>query len=115
MEIIGLGWLGTKTKHARELARFYGEVLGLPLTHHEEGFWISALPDGRNVEVFGEDHQGKEHFETGPVAGFAVENLPDAVAELQAAGIELLGTPGPDVAARPRPRRQRLRAGDEPR
>ena len=38
---------------------------------------------------------GKEHFETGPVVGFEVTNLAEAVAELRAAGIELLGEPGP--------------------
>jgi catechol 2,3-dioxygenase-like lactoylglutathione lyase family enzyme len=95
MEIIGLGWLGTRTFHAAALAQFYGEVLGLPLSHEEPGFWVVTLPDGRNVEVFGEGYRGKEHFDTGPVAGFAVRDLPAAVAELRAAGVELLGEPGP--------------------
>ncbi|MCE7010215.1 VOC family protein [Kibdelosporangium philippinense] len=95
MEIIGLGWLGTRTKHASELAEFYGTVLGLPLTHHSPGFWVVDLPDGRNVEVFSDDYEGKEHFDTGPVAGFAVRDLPAAVAELRAKGVELLGEPGP--------------------
>ncbi|WP_394619701.1 VOC family protein [Lentzea sp. JNUCC 0626] len=95
MEITGLGWLGTKTRHASALAEFYGEVLGLPLVHREEGFWAFGLPDGRNVEVFAEDYRTKEHFVTGPVAGFAVRDLPAAVAELEAAGVELLGVPGP--------------------
>jgi len=45
--------------------------------------------------VFGPGYPGREHFDTGPVVGFAVEDLPSAVAELQAAGIELLGEPGP--------------------
>ncbi|MEV6235473.1 VOC family protein [Lentzea sp. NPDC051838] len=95
MEITGLGWLGTKTPHAKELADFYQQVLGLPLTHHEQGFWIFELPDGRNVEVFADDYRGKEHFDTGPVTGFAVDDLPAAVAELEAAGVEMLGEPGP--------------------
>jgi len=34
-------------------------------------------------------------FDTGPVIGFAARDLPAAVAELQAAGIELLGEAGP--------------------
>ncbi len=45
--------------------------------------------------MFGEGHPGKGHFETGPVAGFAVRDLPVAVAELRKAGVELLGEPGP--------------------
>ncbi|MGK5684285.1 VOC family protein [Actinoplanes sp. URMC 104] len=95
MEVTGLGWLGTRTRDAEALARFYSDVLGLRQTHHEPGFWVFTLPDGRNVEVFGEDYPGKDHFATGPVAGFAVPDLPAAVAELRAAGVELLGEPGP--------------------
>ncbi|MEV4313797.1 VOC family protein [Actinocrispum sp. NPDC049592] len=95
MEITGLGWLGTRTARAEALVAFYRDVLGLPLRHEEPGFWVFTLPDGRNVEVFGERCPGKGHFETGPVAGFAVRDLPAAVAELEQAGVELLGEPGP--------------------
>lgn len=95
MEITGLGWVGTRTQQAAELADFYEQVLHLPLVHQEPGFWVFELPDGHNVEVFGADYAGKDHFETGPVVGFAVADLPEAVRELQAAGVELLGEPGP--------------------
>ncbi|WP_446663473.1 VOC family protein [Flexivirga sp. B27] len=95
MNITGLGWTGTRTASAAALADFYTQVLGLPPTRQEPGFWVFTLPDGRNVEVFGEDYPGKEHFTTGPVPGFAVDDLPAAVEELRAAGVELLGEPGP--------------------
>jgi catechol 2,3-dioxygenase-like lactoylglutathione lyase family enzyme len=95
VEITGLGWLGTRTPQAAQLAAFYRDVLGLRPAHEEPGFWVFTLPDGRNVEVFADDHPGKAHFETGPVGGFAVTDLPAAVAELRAAGIELVGEPGP--------------------
>jgi catechol 2,3-dioxygenase-like lactoylglutathione lyase family enzyme len=93
MEITGLGWLGTRTDQAEALAGFYRDVLGLQETLTSDGFWMFTLPDGYNVEVFA-DGQGKGHFRTGPVAGFAVRDLPAAVAELRAAGVELLGEPG---------------------
>ena len=95
MEITGLGWCGTRTDRSRELAYFYEHVLGLRLVHTEPDFWVFELPDGRHVEVFGDGYPGKEHFSTGPVAGFAVRDLPAAVTELERAGIELLGEPGP--------------------
>jgi catechol 2,3-dioxygenase-like lactoylglutathione lyase family enzyme len=95
MEIVGLGWLGTRTPNGAALADFYSRVLGLRLTHEEPGFWVFTLPDGRNVEVFDAARAGKEHFDTGPVGGFAVRDLAAAVAELRAAGVELLGEPGP--------------------
>ncbi len=95
MEITGLGWSGTRTERAEELARFYADVLGLTLAYSEPGFWVFQLPDGRHVEVFGPDYPGKDHFDTGPAVGFAVRDLAGAVDELRAAGIELLGEPGP--------------------
>ncbi|HEX6524018.1 MAG TPA: hypothetical protein VF070_29055 [Streptosporangiaceae bacterium] len=54
MEITGLGWCGTRTDRAGELAHFYEHVLGLSLVHTETDFWVFELPDGRNVEVFGD-------------------------------------------------------------
>jgi catechol 2,3-dioxygenase-like lactoylglutathione lyase family enzyme len=95
MEITGLGWCGTRTGHGSELAAFYENVLGLQPVHTEPGFWVFRLPDGRNVEVFGPDYPGKDHFGTGPVVGFAVSDLDAAVAELLDAGVELLGRGGP--------------------
>ncbi|WP_210506338.1 VOC family protein [Naasia sp. SYSU D00057] len=95
MQVRRLGWVGTRTERAEELARFYGEVLGLPLVHSEPDFWVFELPDGSHVEVFGPRAPDHDHFTTGPVAGFAVADLPSAVEELRAAGIELLGVAGP--------------------
>ena len=50
---------------------------------------------GAKVEVFGPGFPGKDHFRTGPVVGFAVVDLDAATAELEAAGVELLGEGGP--------------------
>lgn len=95
MHITGIGWAGTRTAAANDLAGFYKDVLGLLLVHEEPGFWVFELPDGRHVEVFAEEYPGKEHFSTGPVVGFAVSDMPAAVDELRAAGVELLGKAGP--------------------
>lgn len=65
MEIVALGWLGTRTRNAQELADFYQRVLGLPLVLHEPGFWVFKLPTGYNVEVFDTANPGKDHFDTG--------------------------------------------------
>ncbi|MCU1443612.1 MAG: hypothetical protein JWQ59_1762 [Cryobacterium sp.] len=95
MDISRLGWAGTRTNRGQELADFYQHVLGLRLDYTEPGFWVFELPNGTHIEVFGLDYPGKEHFTTGPVIGFTVSDLPGAVTELQAAGVELLGKPGP--------------------
>lgn len=95
MQITGLGWCGTRSAHAEELAAFYQHVLGLVPVHHEPGFWVFVLRDGTHVEVFDPAYPGKDHFDTGPVAGFAVRDLASAVDELRRAGVALLGEPGP--------------------
>ncbi len=95
MNVTALGWVGTRTTRAESLARFYTDVLGLRLIVHEPEFWVFELPDGRHVEVFGGGETGHEHFTTGPVVGFAVDDLAAAVEELRSHNVDLLGDPGP--------------------
>ena len=92
--VVRLGWLGTLTNRAEELAAFYRDVLQLPLVRSEPGCWVYGLPDGALVEVFAPGY-GRDHFQTGPVAGFAVDDLSAARDELLQRGIVLVGQPGP--------------------
>jgi Flp pilus assembly protein TadD len=95
VKVTSLGWLGTRTDRAEELATFYREVLGLDLLHQEAGFWVFVLPDGHHVEIFSTTYPGKDHFTTGPVPGFAVDDLGAATEELRRVGAHLVGEPGP--------------------
>ena len=54
------------------------------------------LPDGSKVEVFGPDTDVNRHFTTGPVAGFLVDDIQTATAELRSAGVEILFESGLD-------------------
>jgi catechol 2,3-dioxygenase-like lactoylglutathione lyase family enzyme len=58
------------------------------------------LPDGSKVKVTGPDSAINSainrHFTTGPVAGFLVDDLQDATAELRPAGVEILFESGVD-------------------
>ena len=54
------------------------------------------LPDGSTVEVFGSDSSINRHFTTGPVAGFLVDDVDAATAELRSAGVEILYESGVD-------------------
>jgi catechol 2,3-dioxygenase-like lactoylglutathione lyase family enzyme len=90
MRIIKLAWVGTRTDNAEPTVAFFRDVLGLRLETAHEGFWMLMLPDGSKVEVFGPDSPSNRHFTTGPVAGFLVDNLKDAAAELRSAGTEIL-------------------------
>ena len=52
--------------------------------------------DQEKVEVFGSDSPINRHFTTGPVAGFLVDDIQDATAELRSAGVEILYESGVD-------------------
>ena len=90
MRIIKLAWVGTRTDNAGPTVAFLREVLGLRLELDQPGFWMLKLPDGSRVEVFGPDSLVNRHFTTGPVAGFLVDDIQDAAAELRSA--DELGT-----------------------
>jgi len=63
------------------MADFLTAVLGLTLARQEPDFAVLDLPSGDTFEVFGPSDQDHQHFTTGPVVGFVVEDLPAAVAQ----------------------------------
>lgn len=95
MQVVGLGWLGIRSSADHALSEMLVDVLGLQAQHPEPGMTMFDLPDGSQVEVFSTGYAGKQHFTTGPVAGFWVQDLPAATVELVGRGIPLLGEPGP--------------------
>jgi glyoxylase I family protein len=68
---------------------FFRDVLGLGVHSSETDFAVLEVPDGATVEVFGPASQYNQHL-THPVAGFLVSDLDGAVAELRAAGAEIV-------------------------
>jgi catechol 2,3-dioxygenase-like lactoylglutathione lyase family enzyme len=95
VEIIKLAWVGTRTENADPTVAFFRDVLGLRLELDQPGFWMLQLPDGSKVEVFGPDSDINRHFTTGPVAGFLVDDVHSATAELRSAQVEILF--GPEI------------------
>jgi predicted enzyme related to lactoylglutathione lyase len=91
MEVRGVVWAGVRTDRYAETVAFFRDVLGVPLIEVEPGFAWSKLEDSSQFEIFGPPDTEHEHFTTGPVPEFLVDDLPAAAAELEAAGAELLG------------------------
>jgi hypothetical protein len=91
MQVTGIGWAGTRTQAYRPMVEFLTTVLGLAVAHGDEDVTAFELPSRERFEVFGPDDEDHRHFSTGPVVGFVVADLPAAVAELERAGVELLG------------------------
>jgi catechol 2,3-dioxygenase-like lactoylglutathione lyase family enzyme len=91
MQVTGIGWAGTRTSDYSAMVEFLTAVLGLTLAREAPDFAVLDLPSGDTFEVFGPSDLDHLYFTTGPVVGFVVEDLPAAVAELEQAGVELLG------------------------
>jgi catechol 2,3-dioxygenase-like lactoylglutathione lyase family enzyme len=92
MRILSLNWVGTRTAAYAATVTFFTDVLGLRVHSVETDFTVLAVPGGATVEVFGPGSSYNRHL-THPVAGFVVADLEEAVAELRAAGVEIVLEP----------------------
>ena len=93
MRVLGVVWVGTRTDKFEETVTFFRDVLGVPLEEVERDFAWSRMPNTSQLEIFGPANTEHDHFTTGPVPEFLVEDLPAALEELRAAGVEILGEP----------------------
>ena len=91
MELLKIGWVGTRTENPEAMADFFGRVLGLRFSHADQDTWVYQLPDGSKAEVFGPSEN--EHFTTGPVVEFLVEDVAAATEELRAANMPIVSGP----------------------
>ncbi len=90
MKVQGIAWLGTRTSKFDAMLDLYRNVMGMKLTYQEAGFVVLDLPNGDKVELFGDESSYNREF-THPVAGFLVDDIEAARAEMEAAGVEFLG------------------------
>lgn len=90
MKIKGIAWLGTRTPDVEAMLHLYQNVMGMKLTRQAAGMVIMDLPNGDKVELFGNESSYNTEF-THPVAGFLVDDIDAARAEMEAAGIEFVG------------------------
>jgi hypothetical protein len=75
------------------MVSFLKNVFHLHPDIEEDGFAVFRLANGDTVEVFAADDEYHQHFTTGPVVAFRVDDVPAAQAEMEAAGIEFFGRP----------------------
>ena len=93
MKVQGVVWAGVRTDRFDETVRFFRDVLGVPLVEAGPDFVHAQLPDSSKFEVFGPSDSDHDHFDSGPVPEFLVDDVMEAAAELEAAGATLLGPP----------------------
>ena len=91
MRVLGMVWVGVRTDRFDETVGFFRDVLGVPMEVRASDFGWSRMPDGSQLEVFDATEAEHQHFTTGPVPEFLVDDLPAALDELRAAGVEIHG------------------------
>lgn len=89
MEVKGIVWVGTATSERSALAAFFSQHLGMTVQTDVQGFTRLLTSNGDRVEIFGPELAEYESLDTGPVAGFWVEDAAAARHELLAAGVEI--------------------------
>ena len=91
MNVRRLGWGGTRTDQVEGMTSFLRDVLGLALVRVGKDLTVFQLPDGSKVEVFAMSEN--QHFTTGPVVEFLVDDVVAATDELRAAGVPIVDGP----------------------
>lgn len=82
LKVKGIIWVGTAVDDRRAAADFFSEKLGLSVLTDVSGFTRLGFENGDRLELFGPDSVEHEHLDTGPVAGFWVEDIEEAHREL---------------------------------
>jgi catechol 2,3-dioxygenase-like lactoylglutathione lyase family enzyme len=96
-----IAWLGVRTDAYEATVWFLRDVLGLQPAFDEPTTVELMLPSDDRVQVFGPGDRYYEFYAehaVGPVVLFEVDDVQDARAELEAAGIELVGPADSDSA-----------------
>ncbi len=93
MRAKGIAWLGIETDRVGPMQTFLRDALGMDVMLETEGFSGLACENGDRIEIFGPHVSQHAHlFATNAVvAGFLVDDIVGARAELAARGVELLG------------------------
>jgi predicted enzyme related to lactoylglutathione lyase len=93
MRVKGVSWVGVKTDQYAAMVAFFRDIVGLEAIAEREDFLVFRMPDGDQVEIFGPNgpNPAEQFAHDQVVAGLLVDDIDDAIAELRAAGIELIG------------------------
>jgi catechol 2,3-dioxygenase-like lactoylglutathione lyase family enzyme len=93
MRVKGVCWVGVKTDQYASMVTFFRDILGLEAIAERDDFLVFRMPDGDQVEIFGPNGPNpvEQFAHEQVVAGLLVDDIEIAIAELRAAGIELIG------------------------
>jgi catechol 2,3-dioxygenase-like lactoylglutathione lyase family enzyme len=90
MRVLRLAWLGIPATEYEAMIRLFRDVMGLSVEFDEPQTTELSTEGGDRVQLFAPGHRYYELFSR-PVALFEVDDVHEARAELEQAGIELVG------------------------
>ena len=91
MRVKGLAWLGLRTNQFDETVKFLRDVMGMEQIRDEAQIAGFRLTDGSEMEVYRPEEEFHSFFTTGPVVAFLVDDVDEARAAMETAGIEFIG------------------------
>ena len=98
MNVHGIVWAGVRTDRFAQTAAFFRDVVALPVHEFRDDFAWYTLPDKSQFEIFGPAEPNHDHFVTGPVPSFHVDDVYGAIDELRQHGVQTFGPWGqPDA------------------
>jgi catechol 2,3-dioxygenase-like lactoylglutathione lyase family enzyme len=95
MEVRNIRWVGTRTHNYEAMVGFLREVLGLRVGFEEPTTIELETSEGDQIQVMAPGDRYYEFFGAhahGPVPLFEVDDVHTARRELEAAGIEIIGS-----------------------
>lgn len=99
MRVLNIRWIGVPTERYEAMAAFVRDVLGLAVNFEEPETAEFSTADGDRVQIMAPGHPYFDFFRShahGPVPLFEVADLTEARRELQAARVEVIGSPEQD-------------------
>ncbi len=91
MKIKGIAWAGTKTPKYDETVAFFRDVLNLKVRESNPDVTVFEFPNGDLFEVIGPNVAPEMDALTGPKVDFLVDDVDEAVSELEAQGCKIEG------------------------
>src|SRR5438270_2714002 len=97
MRVKRVGYVGMRTSELEAMTGFFRDVLGLEPSGEDATVTFQQLPTHRRdlVEVYSDDHRDVRMIpdEADFVVGFVVDDIREAMAEMEAAGLEIVNAP----------------------
>jgi catechol 2,3-dioxygenase-like lactoylglutathione lyase family enzyme len=91
MKVKGLVWLGLRTDKFEEMVKLFRDVMGMEQVRDEPEIVGLKMTDGTEMEIYRPEEDFHSFFTSGPVVAFLVDDVDEARATMEAAGIEFIG------------------------